>query len=418
MSVTVNAGMVLRGREQADADRVSKNVPAPKRQIVCTRGAFPTLIEGSGSAYTRFESHIKVHVGEQQCSGLRLHYAAMRSRDGEDSTLSVADFSLQAALVYNNQFFPMSIGGSTTVAVNPAGLPVTNAAGLHIPANTELTIKTGAIVASAGLAIPGGLSQTVRTKKVASTAASSQIFSRFDVSTPSGGADTTLGFFPLMVTGIPAKRHVAIAGWGDSLMAGVGDVTNNSNGCMGWFERACHAVDGGSRNIPFTNLSKSGDTTITYSADEAQARFACLEYATHVIFGMGNNDIMSGRTLSQMQDSHLEAWAHAKLFGCKVGAVTLTPRTTSTDSWATTANQTPVSNYTTAGIRGQFNAWLFAQRAAGVLDFIIDINSVAADTTNPDVFKAGFSYDGTHWGAASTLTVAAYAKTVLLTLEV
>jgi len=393
-----------------------KNNSAVKRQIVCTRGIFPTMIEG-GTANTRFESHIKVNTGEQPCTGLQFHYAAMRSRDAEDSVLSISDFSLQAALVWNSQFFPMSVGGTTTTSVNPAALPVTNPAGVYLPANAEITIKTGAIVAMPVSYIPGGLTQTVRTKKVGSNAASSQIFTRFDVSIPGGGADTTLGLFPVMVTGIPAKRHVAIAGWGDSLMAGVGDVTNNSNGCMGWFEHACHAVDGASRNIPFTNLSKSGDMTSTYSVDEAQARFAYLEYATHVIFGMGNNDIMSGRTLAQMQGSHLEAWAHAKLFGCKVGAVTLTPRTTSTDSWATVANQTPMSGYTTAGIRGQFNAWLVQQKALGNLDFIVDVNSVVADTTNPDVFKAGFSYDGTHWGAASTLTVAAYAKTQLLKLK-
>lgn len=416
--MSINPNATLNGGMLDLAQKTGKNVPAPKRQIVCTRGIFPTLIEGSGSTYTRFESHIKVNTGEQPCSSLQFHYAAMRSRDAEDSTLSVADFNLQAALVYNSQFFPMSIGGTTTTPINPAGLPVTNAAGVYLPANVEVTLKTGAIVASAGLAIPGGLTQTVRTKKVGSTDTASQVFSRFDINNNTGRVDTTLGLFPVMVTGIPAKRHVAIAGWGDSLMAGVGDVTNNANGAMGWFEHACHAVDGASRNIPFTNLSKSGDMTSTYSVDEAQARFACLEYATHVIFGMGNNDIMSGRTLAQMQASHLEAWAHAKLFGCKVGAVTLTPRTTSTDSWATVANQTPVSGYTTAGIRGQFNAWLVQQKALGNLDFIVDVNSVVADTTNPDVFKAGFSYDGTHWGAASTLTVATYAKTVLVKLEV
>lgn len=415
--MSINPNATLNGGMLDLAQKTSKNVPSPKRQIVCTRGVFPTLTEGSASTYTRFESHLKVNTGEQPCSSLQFHYAAMRSRDAEDSTLSIADFSLQAALVYNSQFFPMSIGGTTTTPVNPAGLPVTNAAGVYLPANVEVTLKTGAIVASAGLVIPGGLSQTVRTKKVGSTDTASQIFSRFDINN-TGRVDTTLGLFPVMVTGIPAKRHVAIAGWGDSLMAGVGDVTNNANGAMGWFEHACHAVDGASRNIPFTNLSKSGDMTSTYSVDEAQARFACLEYATHVIFGMGNNDIMSGRTLAQMQESHLEAWAHAKLFGCKVGAVTLTPRTTSTDSWATVANQTPVSGYTTAGIRGQFNAWLVQQKALGNLDFIVDVNSVATDTTNPDVFKAGFSYDGTHWGAASTLTVAAYAKTIFLKLEV
>lgn len=415
----VNPNAVLGGVAQADAERVSKNLPAAKRQIVCTRGAFPTLIENGGGDKTRFESHIFVDTGESACTGLQLHYAAWRGRDFEDSTLSIADFDLQASIVFNNQFCPMSVGGTTTTPVQAGATQVTtNPAGVYLPPNTEIKVKTGAIVASAGQSIPAGLSQTTRIKKVGSTDAASQIFSRFDINNSSGRVDTTLGLTPLMITGIPEFRHVAIAGWGDSLMAGVGDSTTNANGATGWFEHACMNVDGAGRNIPFTNLSKSGDQTNTYDADEAYARFAVLEYVTHVIFGMGNNDIMAGRTLAQMQAAHLEAWAHARLFGVESGATTLPPRTTSTDGWATVENQTPLANYTTAGIRGQFNAWLFERLAAGALDFIIDINSVAADTTNPDVFKAGFSYDGTHWGTASTQTIAAYVKTELLKLTV
>lgn len=396
-----------------------KNNSAAKRQIVCTRGIFPTIIEVASGASTRYESHIYVNTGKEPCTGLQLHYAAWRSRDFEDSTLSIADFSLQASVSFNNQFCPLSVGGTTTTPVQAGATQVTtNPVGVYLPPNTEIKVKTGAIVATAGLAIPAGLTQTLRTKKVASIDVASQVFSRFDISNAGGRVDTITGLFPLMITGIPANRHVAIAGWGDSLMAGVGDVTNNTNGAMGWFEHSCMNVNGAGQNIPFTNLSKSGDQTNTYDVDESFARFAVLEYVTHVIFGMGNNDIMAGRTLLRMQTAHLEAWAHAKLFGCKVGAVTLTPRTTSTDNWATVANQTPMSGYTTAGIRGQFNAWLVEQWATGVLDFIVDINSVAADTINPDVFKAGFSYDGTHWNAGSTLTVAAYAKTQLLKLKV
>lgn len=419
MTVLLSSGVGLNSNLVADVERVSKNTPSAKRQLVCTRGVFPTDLEAGGGAKTRFESHVYIETGESACSSLKLHYASLISLiSGDDSTTGVANFSLQAVIAYNSSFAVATFNGTKTTPVESGVTMLTsNPIGVYIPAKTEIRVKTGAITA-AGLSIPAGMSTERRTKKVASTAATSQIFSYNNISTPAGGSDTALGLVPVLVTGIPEFRHVAIAGWGDSLMQGTGDITTNLNGATGWFEHACMDVDGAGRCIPFVNLSRAGDKAGSYADDMIEARFAYLEYVTHVVFGMGNNDIMAGRTLAQIQAGHLEAWAHAKLFGCKVGAVTLTPRTTSTDGWATVANQTPESNYTTAGIRGQFNAWLVAQKAAGVLDFIIDINSVAADTTNPDVFKAGFTYDGTHWGNTSTLTVGSYAKTQLLKLKV
>lgn len=415
----INPNATLNGVLLASADRLKKNVPAAKRQIVCTRGVFPTGTEGgNNSTHTRFESHIKVNTGSVACTSLQLHYPSYRSREAEDGVLSIGNFDLQACVVYDGKFFPCAVNGTTTTPVVPFGLVLTAPLGMYIPANAELTLKTGAITAVGNTKVPGGLSQTGKLKKVASTSASSVIFSASDVGNTDGRTNTTLGFFPFMVTGIPKERHIAIAGWGDSLMEGVGDATDNANGAAGWFEHACLDLYGTGQHVPFVNLSKSASTAVSLDGDKSPIRFAALDYVTHVIFGLGNNDIAAGRTLEQIKASHTEAWTHAKLYGCRVGAVTLTPRTTSTDSWATVANQTPVSGYTTAGIRGQFNAWLVQQKALGNLDFIVDVNSVAADTTNPDVFKAGFSYDGTHWGAASTLTVAAYAKTIFLKLEV
>lgn len=418
--MSVNPNAVLNGGLIADAERVSKNVPAPPRQIVATRGVFPTLItETGGNTYTRFESHIDMDIGESPCSGLKLHYTAMRSNVAEDAVTNVSNFTLQASIVFNDQFNRVSIAGTVDTPVQAgATLISSNPVAVYLPAGSVIRVKTGAIVAAGGQSVPAGLSQTGRIKKVGSTDAASQIFSRFSINNTGGRTDTSLGLTPFFVTGIPKERHVAIAGWGDSIMTGVGDATDDASGMCGWFERACHDVDGNGRCIPFVNLSKAGDNTITYLADEAPSRFAALEYVTHVIYGLCNNSPSAGRTLEEMQAAHLEAWEQARIFGVEAGATTMPPRTTSTDNWATVENQTPVAGYTTDGIRGQFNAWLRQMLAERVLDFIIDINSVVADEANPDVFKPNATDDGTHLNPAYTAITAADAKTQLLKLTV
>jgi len=397
-------------------DKISEISPQ-KRQIILTRGVFPTLVNNASNGnYTRYESHIFATTGDFAATNIQLHFTSFRSHNAEDSTLNINDFNLQCAFVYSNQFCPVSFNGTITTPVQ-AGVTelISNPIGIYVPARTEVKIKTGAIVATANQATPAMLSQTQKTKKVASNDTVSQIFSRFDISNATGRVDTTLGYFPSIVTGIPEKNHVSIIGWGDSLMAGTGDNPNNANGALGWFEHACLNTDGLGKNIPYANFSKAGDESAVYNNKEAFGRYAMLKYASHVIFGLGNNDIAT-RSLEAIKTSHQEAWAYAKLLGLKVGVVTLTPRTDSTDNWTTVANQTPRLNYDSAGTRGLFNAWLFEQRELGNVDFIIDVDSVARDPSNPDVFKPSFSYDGVHWPAASTLIIAEYAKTIINTL--
>lgn len=396
-------------------NKISQTTPQ-KRQIILTRGVFPTLVNNASNGnYTRYETHLFATTGDFAATNIQLHFTSFRSHNAEDTTLNINDFNLQCAFVYNNQFCPVSFNGMTTTPIQ-AGVTelISNAIGTYVPARTEVKIKTGAIVGTANQATPAMLPQTQKTKKVASNDTVSQIFSRFDINNTSR-VDTTLGYFPSLVTGIPETNHVSIIGWGDSLMAGTGDTPNNANGAMGWFEHGCLNTDGLGKNIPYANFSKAGDESLAYDNDEAFGRYAMLKYASHVIFGLGNNDIAT-RSLEAIKTSHREAWAHAKLLGLKVGVVTLTPRTDSADSWTTVANQTPRLNYDSTGTRGLFNAWLFEQVDLGNVDFIIDVDSIARDPSNPDVFKPNFSYDGVHWTAASTLIIAAYAKTIIDTL--
>jgi hypothetical protein len=68
---------------------------------------------------------------------------------------------------------------------------------------------------------------------------------------------------------------------------------------------------------------------------------------------LGTNDV--GRTLVQMQTDLTTIWTALSNRGMKVHAGTIPPGTTSTDSWATTANQTKKA---TEATRVAFNDWI------------------------------------------------------------
>jgi hypothetical protein len=94
---------------------------------------------------------------------------------------------------------------------------------------------------------------------------------------------------------------------------------------------------------------------------------------------MGTNDFAeSSRTLAQLQADYTTLVALCHNRGMKVISLSMLPRTTSTDNWATLANQTPVSASFNAGAnspRGQFNTWLAAFGPGN--DYFLDATSQA-----------------------------------------
>ena len=112
----------------------------------------------------------------------------------------------------------------------------------------------------------------------------------------------------------------------------------------------------------------------------------------------------------------------------------MTPCTASTDAWATAANQTVNAGYESAytpgvsgtatsgagltGTRGAFNAWLFAQAAAGVIDGVIDVNAAIEDAGNPGKWATNGSAnyattDGIHPTTVKHVAMAAAAQPVV-----
>jgi lysophospholipase L1-like esterase len=190
------------------------------------------------------------------------------------------------------------------------------------------------------------------------------------------GSAQTYGLWPLALIGRTTARPLVVLS--DSIGEGVGDVADSADhvGMLARFAGPSH---------PYINLSQSGDRLELFRQSNSK-RLALLAYAKNVIFGMGVNDIGVGRTLPQIQSDMIAIWTLAKARLPQAGRIlqtTITPSTTSTDSFATLANQTAAPNFSTSGTgtREQLNDWL--------RDGAPMLAGAPASTGTPNALRAG-----------------------------
>jgi lysophospholipase L1-like esterase len=88
--------------------------------------------------------------------------------------------------------------------------------------------------------------------------------------------------------------------------------------------------------------------------------------------------------------------------GLPVFQNTITPSTTSTDSWATTGNQTPESSN---AVRVQVNDWI--RTVPSPLSGYFEIADLAETARNSGIWKAGYTSDGLHPNATGHSALAA-----------
>jgi lysophospholipase L1-like esterase len=151
--------------------------------------------------------------------------------------------------------------------------------------------------------------------------------------------------------------------------------------------------------LPFLNVSRLGDSMANWyqlgsTATDAKTLYRrhLLDAATHAICCLGRNDISGAWNLGQMQTGFRNVWALMRRHGCQwIGQTTITPKTTSTDSWATVANQT---EETTEAVRLAVNAWLMS--GPPEVDAVFDVDSAVTDPTQVGRWRAGLTGDGLH----------------------
>lgn len=233
--------------------------------------------------------------------------------------------------------------GQTTGVSGSADL-VSDPQPFWFPANTLITIQTYAVLASGqywrGRAVVNGPGER---NEEGVTVTDQSI---------SGGiaGNGNWSIAPNLIVGVPdnaAARAVAIIG--DSIADGTGDTASYTTGVIGYIERGL-GID-----VPNAKFSRGG-TKLSNWGTRGYSQLAMIgRYFTDAIIELGINDVGAADSLATMQANFEKISAPLQAMGVKVHGATLTPYTTSTDSWATTANQTVTAN---EAVRVAYNDWL------------------------------------------------------------
>lgn len=170
---------------------------------------------------------------------------------------------------------------------------------------------------------------------------------------------------PLTILGYSPAKQKSVAILGDSLAATCDDGGGLFPG-YSWPRRlmmnqkalalTSAAWTGTPPNFPFTITAKSGDTANTFASQLYSSPAVTLaQMSTTVLWYYGINDVVAATPLATLQGYALKVARFFMEQGIKFIVSTLTPYTTTSDSYATIVNQTVTAN---EAIRTGYNSWV------------------------------------------------------------
>lgn len=368
--------------------------------LVASRGKIPTNQASLTAPYTCRKAYWAHSAGD--ISALQLVFVNRYLSAVGTSTAGGA-FSMKFYIEYpSGTFTPVLWSGSNTVAIaSGARIKSDVVAGLTIPAGSKFWVRTVLSVGSA-VSVP-----------VMELNAGSQTLGLDDgnVAADQGNSGTipaTTGintFGPCAIIGtVNANNARSFLIVGDSLSWGQGDDSSvGAQDSSGFLQRML-----GANGYPYMTWAKGGQQaadvapiTATLNADTAST----LMSFTDVILQHGVNDLRLGRTVAQIEADLQTIAATASIAGKRIWKTTITPRSTSTDSWATTANQSPQTDGTMASL-----TTLNTDIRAGLPNManVIEAADAAMSARNSNIHKAppAGTVDGTHFNSVRAALVA------------
>lgn len=212
------------------------------------------------------------------------------------------------------------------------------------------------------------------------------------VFTPVQGAGTSGIRLPGIsaLLGTPVKYSSALLAVGDSISVGTGEsfcfnqaAGTSENLDMGWIARATR------NRWPHLTLGISGTALGVWNTRAYSWRlknFMETTYFTHILCELGINDLTgSAQTLDASKSRHILTWRDLAKYGKPVYQSTLTPYTSSTDNWGTTANQTVALANGNEAVRVGLNDWFRDGSPLNSSDFA----PVATGSNAAGVIRAG-----------------------------
>lgn len=181
--------------------------------------------------------------------------------------------------------------------------------------------------------------------------------------TVSGGSFSTQAYsFRPLILGHPVRDTKSIVVTADSLSAGNGDSSRGVGG-RGWVNVAVY--NGGTSMFPCLSLARSGGWVLQSVGSRRIKHF--FRYGKYALDECASNDIGSNTSLAVMKLRKLAVWRNLRDAGVSRVIVAKTwCITSSTDSWATLANQTYSTPWSAGGVAELLNAWVDTKKDKGI----------------------------------------------------
>lgn len=258
--------------------------------------------------------------------------------------------TVTAAFKIGGTLYQVTFGGKTSASIDPLGYTTSDPIAPMVSAGTWVELRTSVTVTT-GNKFPAAL-------VVSSNGGVAEAY--FDdsdqtmVGSPAwNGTTGTAIYGPAAIVGFvpnPARPSVLLDG--DSILQGWGDSTVQIPYDAGW---GCKAM---ANQFSYLQASLYGDSAANFTVPWLRDRGKFGGCTDYVISALGSNDFyVNARTATQVQADVISRWRFYADKGSRVIATTITPRTTTTDAYATVANQT-VSDVTKNGYRVTYNNWL------------------------------------------------------------
>jgi hypothetical protein len=221
-------------------------------------------------------------------------------------------------------------------------------------------------------------------------------------SAPSGGA-YSYRYGPAALLGRSKLRVPTVYIASDSIPDGYSE--DFHSGYFGFVQRACLAL-----GYNMVKVSRGGETAASFAAPSSRRmRSWLMDGCTHAMVGFGTNDGVNSAGQATLILGRLTTIGNDLVrAGIKPYVLTVPPRTSSTDTWATTGNQTPISLVSPLAtinqtIRGGLTPYLGYADMEGACSSAQDSGLWAAGATGDGVHPSDALMRGAIYNAVLTL---------------
>lgn len=366
---------------------MSDSFPPP----VATPSPYLGQVAGNGLAAFFVDASLK------QANTREMHYArdditslqiAFSNYYGAESAPG-APLTIRAAIEYPANTFTLVYWSSVRDLIIANGLlgPLSDAFSVVIPRGAMFWVNNFAQCTS-GVVY---LTRPSSTPSLYSTGAFSGS-GQTDLTTSTAARSPDQNWHPCTLI-VGTTTRASVLGLGDSETYGVNENIMDQSQDMGLLARSIGPA--------FANLivGNPGETLAGFLGSAGVQRRKIIPYFSHLINAYGRNDL--GVSTAAQIIANMNAFAALKSVSQKVITCTVTPKSASTDSWATTTNQTTDS---TNADRITVNQTI---RANGIVGCETFFDSSPAWETLPDsgIWVPGYTTDGLHGSSTANITL-------------